>query len=190
MSESSESLQRALSAELGALLLARGWRVTAAESCTGGLLAGAITATAGSSAWFDVGIVSYSNAAKLTLLDVPAATLEGHGAVSEATARAMAMGALARSGADLAAAVTGVAGPGGGSKAKPVGTVCLAWALRGGAVLSVTRRFPGERAGIRGASVIAALEGLIEQARHGSAGREPGDGEGGAGGSFVEPPRS
>jgi nicotinamide-nucleotide amidase len=154
----------ALAAELGRALLARGWRVTVAESCTGGLVAGAITSVAGSSDWFDVGFVTYSNAAKTELLGVPEATLAVHGAVSEETARAMAAGALAKSGADLAAAVTGIAGPAGGTPSKPVGTVCFAWAAKGGSVESATRRFDGDRAAVRAAGVRFALEGLLGRA--------------------------
>jgi nicotinamide-nucleotide amidase len=155
----------ALAAELGRVLLARGWRVSVAESCTGGLVAGAITSVAGSSDWFDMGFVTYSNAAKIQLLGVPEAMLATHGAVSEETARAMATGALARSGADLAAAVTGIAGPSGGTPAKPVGTVCFAWAAKGGAVEATTRRFDGDRAAVRAASVNVVLEGLAQRAR-------------------------
>jgi len=155
----------ALADELGRALLARRWRVTVAESCTGGLLAGAITSVAGSSGWFDVGFVTYANAAKTSFLGVPDDVLDVHGAVSEATAQAMAAGALVRSGADLAAAVTGVAGPAGGAPGKPVGTVCFAWAAKGGAVESTTRRFGGDRAAVRQASVAFALEGLLERAR-------------------------
>jgi nicotinamide-nucleotide amidase len=158
----------ALSAELGSLLVARAWRVTAAESCTGGLVAGAITATAGSSAWFDQSFVTYSNAAKARQLDVPEALLAAHGAVSEPVARAMASASLARAGADLSVAVTGIAGPGGGSPDKPVGTVCFAWAIRDTPVASTTHRFRGDRAAIRRVSVVVALEGLIERARGGA----------------------
>lgn len=165
----SDPLLQALSAELGALLVARGWRVTAAESCTGGLVAGAITATAGSSSWFEQSFVTYSNAAKAHELDVPEALLAAHGAVSEPVARAMASGSLVRAGADLSVAVTGIAGPGGGAPGKPVGTVCFAWALRDAAVASTTHRFDGDRAAVRHASVVVALEGLIERARLGPA---------------------
>jgi nicotinamide-nucleotide amidase len=154
----------ALAAELGRALLAHGRRVTVAESCTGGLVAGAITSVAGSSDWFDVGYVTYSNAAKVALLGVPEPVLAAHGAVSEETARAMAAGALAKSGADLAAAVTGIAGPAGGTPAKPVGTVCFAWAAKGGAVESATRHFDGDRAAVRAASVRCALDGLVARA--------------------------
>lgn len=155
----------ALAARLGALALARGAVLATAESCTGGLVAGAITSVAGSSAWFDRGFVTYSNAAKTALLGVPAAVIERDGAVSEATARAMVAGALAGSDATLAVAVTGIAGPGGGTAAKPVGTVCFAWAVRGGAVETTTRRFPGDRAAVRRASVAAALAGLVRRLR-------------------------
>ena len=161
----SDALLVALSAELGALLSARRWRATTAESCTGGMVAAAITATAGSSGWFDVGFVSYSNAAKESLLGVSPATLARDGAVSEATAVAMAEGALARSGADLAVGVTGIAGPSGGSAQKPVGMVCLAWAATGQPTRAAIRQFEGGRAQIRAASAVAALEGMIEMAR-------------------------
>ena len=111
-------------------LLARHWMMATAESCTGGLIAAACTDLAGSSAWFERGLVTYSNEAKTELLGVPAELIAQHGAVSEAVARAMAAGALARSQAQVAVAVTGVAGPGGGSASKPVGTVWLAWRSR------------------------------------------------------------
>jgi nicotinamide-nucleotide amidase len=150
-----------LATRLGALLEARGWRVSTAESCTGGLVAGAITDVAGSSAWFERGYVTYSNAAKTDMLAVRVETLAAHGAVSEETAREMVAGALARSPADVAVAVTGIAGPSGGSPHKPVGLVCFAWARRGGAIGAATRRFPGDRAAVREAAVIAALDGLI-----------------------------
>jgi nicotinamide-nucleotide amidase len=152
-----------LATRLGGLLEARGWRVSTAESCTGGLVAGAITDVAGSSAWFERGFVTYSNEAKMEMLGVRTETLAAHGAVSEATAREMALGALARSGSDLVAAVTGIAGPSGGSAEKPVGLVCFAWARRGGATLACTRQFAGGRAAVREAAVATALDGLIEQ---------------------------
>lgn len=150
-----------LAEALGTALAARGWRIATAESCTGGLVAGAITAIAGSSAWFDRGFVTYTNDSKIEALGVPATLIAREGAVSEAVARAMAEGALARSLADLVVAVTGIAGPGGGSAAKPVGTVCFAWGRRGGAVEAVTRRLDGDRAAVRSQSVVVALEGLI-----------------------------
>jgi nicotinamide-nucleotide amidase len=132
-----------------------------AESCTGGLVAAAITDVAGSSSWFDRGFVTYTNEAKQELLGVSPQVLREHGAVSEATARAMAEGALARSAGHLAVAVTGIAGPGGGSAEKPVGTVCFAWAGKGLPTTAITRHFPGGRADVRRAAVVAALEGLI-----------------------------
>ena len=153
-----------LALRLGAALRARQWTVAAAESCTGGLIAAAITDIAGSSDWFDRGFVTYSNEAKRQMLGVRAETLAAHGAVSEATAREMAMGALARSGASIAVAVTGIAGPAGGTPDKPVGLVFFAWAKRGGAVEARSERFPGDRAAVRAATVLRALEGLIERA--------------------------
>ena len=147
---------------LGEALQARGWLCATAESCTGGLVAGAITAIAGSSAWFDRGFVTYSNEAKVELLFVPPELLASDGAVSEATARAMAAGALAASHAHVAVAVTGIAGPGGAMPGKPVGTVCFAWAARDGSMRAETRRLPGDRAAVRAASVRIALAGLRE----------------------------
>lgn len=159
--------QRASAVELaevlGALCQYRGWRVTAAESCTGGGVAQAITAIAGSSAWFDMAFVSYSNAAKTQLLGVDADTLQRYGAVSEQTALAMALGARLRAAAHLAVAVSGVAGPSGGSAEKPVGAVCFAWAAPQGA-FTATHRFAGDRAAVREQSVITALTGLISLA--------------------------
>jgi len=154
-----------LAANLGAALSERKWTVATAESCTGGLVAGAITDIAGSSGWFDRGFVTYSNEAKIELLGVRDATLARFGAVSEQTAREMLAGALARSRADLAVAVTGIAGPGGGTKEKPVGLVWLAWGVRELPADAVAHRFPGDRAAVRGASVSAALAGLLERAR-------------------------
>ena len=151
----------ALAAELGVRLGERNALCATAESCTGGLVAGAVTAIAGSSGWFDRGWVTYSNEAKMEALGVPEITLERHGAVSEATARAMAEGAVARSRASIAVAVTGVAGPGGGSPEKPVGMVCFAWATSGAATVAATHHFPGDRQAVREASVVVALEGLI-----------------------------
>ena len=148
---------------LGKALQRRGLRVATAESCTGGLIAGAITDVAGSSGWFDRGFVTYSNDAKIGMLGVRAETLAAQGAVSEATAAEMATGALARSEADLAVAVTGIAGPDGGSPAKPVGTVCFAWAQRDGPIATETQHFPGDRAAVRRATVDVALQGLIDR---------------------------
>ena len=155
----------ALAAALGRALVARQRRVATAESCTGGLAAGAITAIAGSSAWFDRGFVTYTNEAKCELLGVPAALIAREGAVSEAVARAMADGTLARSRADLVVAVTGIAGPGGGSPAKPVGTVCFAWAIAGQETRTATRHFAGDRTAVRRQSVEFALRTLLDVIR-------------------------
>lgn len=152
-----------LAAELGAALLARGEWLAAAESCTGGWLAQSVTAVAGSSAWFDRGFVTYSNEAKMDMLGVPENTLARHGAVSEATARAMAQGALAHSRADWTVAITGVAGPSGGSPEKPVGTVCFAWAAKDGGCEAQTCHFAGDRAAVREQSVRHALRGLFQR---------------------------
>ena len=151
-----------LAADLGARLLALRGVVTAAESCTGGLVAGAITAIAGSSDWFDRGFVTYSNESKRELLGVDEATLREHGAVSEPTAIAMAEGALKRSHATLSVAITGIAGPGGATPSKPVGTVCFAWARQGRPTVSVTHNLAGDRSEVRHASVAIALRGLID----------------------------
>jgi nicotinamide-nucleotide amidase len=152
----------ALAESLGKKLREKGALLVTAESCTGGWAAEAVTAVAGSSEWFERGFVTYSNAAKEEMLGVKRQTLERHGAVSEETAREMALGALARSRGSLALAITGIAGPGGGSPAKPVGTVCFAWA-RGGAVRSETRHFGGDREAVRRQSVEHALAGALAQ---------------------------
>lgn len=146
--------------DVAARLQARGWRLATAESCTGGLIAAACTELAGSSLWFERGVVSYSNEAKTALLDVAPALIEAHGAVSEPVALAMAQGLLARSQADVVVAVTGVAGPTGGSTLKPVGTVWFAWATAAGAHAEV-RVFPGDRAAVRGSTVRHALAGVL-----------------------------
>jgi len=143
-------------------LAARGALLATAESCTGGWAAQALTALAGSSSWFERGFVTYSNAAKEEMLGVRAETLARHGAVSEEAAREMALGALSRSRAGVAFAITGIAGPSGGSAAKPVGTICLAWALRGGAPRSETRHFAGDREAVRRQAVERALAGVLE----------------------------
>jgi nicotinamide-nucleotide amidase len=150
--------------ELAAQLLRRGWWLSCAESCTGGGIAAALTDVAGSSAWFDRGFVTYSNAAKQEMLGVSADTLANFGAVSRETAVEMATGALASSGTQLSVAVTGIAGPGGGSEDKPVGTVWIAWASEGG-VSAVCELFTGDRSEVRAATVDAALLGLLERAR-------------------------
>jgi nicotinamide-nucleotide amidase len=155
----------ALAAEVGRVLLARRFRVATAESCTGGLVAGAITAIAGSSEWFERGFVTYSNEAKHELLGVSVALIDAEGAVSEAVAKAMAEGARSRARAECALSVTGVAGPGGGSAAKPVGMVCFGWVADGVPAHVATRRFDGDRAAIRAQSVAAALQGLLDVIR-------------------------
>lgn len=146
--------------QLSALLLERRLMLATAESCTGGLIAAACTDLAGSSNWFERGFVTYSNAAKTSMLGVDAALVETHGAVSEPVARAMAQGALQHSLAQVAVAVTGVAGPSGGSIDKPVGTVWLAWALPSG-VYAQRQQFTGDRAAVRGATVQHALAHLL-----------------------------
>ena len=147
---------------LAEALRARGWRIATAESCTGGLAAAACTMVAGSSDWFERGWVSYSNAAKTELLGVPAALIAAHGAVSEPVARAMARGAVAHARAQVAVAVTGVAGPGGGSADKPVGTVWFGWQLPG-RTETECRRFDGDRAAVRAQTVAHALAGLVRR---------------------------
>ena len=154
----------ALSVALGQALAARGWMLATAESCTGGWIAEAVTATAGSSGWFDRGFVTYSNAAKVDMLGVSPATLATHGAVSEQTVCEMAAGALAHSRAQLAVAVSGVAGPSGGSVDKPVGMVCVAWAQSGETPQAVTLHFDGDRQAVRLQTVEHALHGLIRLA--------------------------
>jgi nicotinamide-nucleotide amidase len=149
-----------LAKRLGARLKRANETLATAESCTGGWVAQVVTSMAGSSAWFERGFVTYSNAAKQELLGVHAETLRTHGAVSEETAREMARGALERSQGTIAVSITGVAGPAGGTAEKPVGTVCFAWA-RVGEVRSETRRFAGDRDSIRRQSVIHALEGVM-----------------------------
>ena len=152
-------------ADLLARLRARGMQVALAESCTGGLIAAALTHIAGSSDVVDRGFVTYSNAAKTELLGVPAELIAAEGAVSEAVAARMALGALERSAANVAVSVTGVAGPGGGSVAKPVGTVCFGVVLRGGAVWTERRVFPGDRVAVRLATVRHAFALTLEATR-------------------------
>lgn len=162
--QTSDAALTALAVELGQVLSAAGRRLALAESCTGGWIAKVVTDVAGSSGWFDCGIVSYSNTAKTKLLGVPSALLEQHGAVSEPVARAMAEGALKRTGADVAVAVSGIAGPGGGSAEKPVGTVCFGWTHRGSATITDTVVFAGDREMVRRQTVAHALKGLLKVA--------------------------
>lgn len=151
-----------LAREVGDLLRARGWMLATAESCTGGWAGQVLTAIPGSSAWYERGFITYANAAKVELLGVPAETLAGFGAVSEETARAMAHGALVRCPVHAALAISGIAGPGGGTPQKPVGMVCYGWALNDGTLMSSTCRLDGDREEIRSRAVAAALRGLIE----------------------------
>lgn len=150
-----------LVSELASALTARGWMLATAESCTGGLIAAACTELAGSSAWFDRGVVVYSYEAKTDLLGVPSPMILQHGAVSEAVALSMVEGVLARSSADVAVAVTGVAGPGGGTTDKPVGTVWLAWARRGQPAQAECCWWPGDRAEVRAQTTQRALQGVL-----------------------------
>ena len=147
-------------AELADLLLERGWMLATAESCTGGLIAAACTDLAGSSRWFERGFVTYSNEAKTESLGVDAALIQAHGAVSEKVARALAFGAVRHSRAQVSVAVTGVAGPGGGSVDKPVGTVWFGFSVDG-RLSSETVRFDGDRQAVRLATVRHALVRLI-----------------------------
>ena len=148
---------------LARALVARGATMAAAESCTGGLVAAACTARPGSSAWFERGVVTYSNAAKTELLGVAEALIVAHGAVSAEVAQAMAEGVIARTPATFAVAVTGIAGPDGGTAAKPVGTVWIATCARGEAADAVLLQASGDRAAVRAQSVVRALERLLER---------------------------
>ena len=152
----------ALVERLATALKARRQFMATAESCTGGLIAGACTEVSGSSDWFERGFVTYSNAAKCELLGVPAALIEAHGAVSEPVARAMAAGAVANAHAHWSVAVTGIAGPTGGSAEKPVGTVWFGWATPEG-VFTERQQFAGDRAAVRRATVAHALAGLLQR---------------------------
>jgi len=160
-----------LAAKLGRLLKRRRMTVTTAESCTGGLVAGAITSTSGSSDWFGEGFVTYSNDAKRASLGVTSRLLAAHGAVSEPVAEAMVQGALKRTIADVAVAITGIAGPTGGSPEKPVGTVWFAWGERDGAIRTLRCHFDGNRRAVRDQSVAVALKGLIRMVKSSSPSR-------------------
>lgn len=151
-----------LARDVGAALRARGMLLATVESCTGGGVAQAVTDVAGSSQWFERGFVTYSNRSKQELVGVPAAVLAEHGAVSAPTARAMALGGLAYSQAHVSVAITGIAGPGGATPGKPVGTVFIAWAQRDGDSCVEHHRFDGDRAAVRHQSVARALSGLLE----------------------------
>src|SRR4051794_32023978 len=160
-----DSLPTALAADLaaacGPLLVARGWRLAVAESCTGGRLGDCVTNLAGSSAWFIGGIIAYADGVKIALLGVPPDLLQAHGAVSAPVAAAMATGARTRTGAEVALSITGITGPGGGSPEKPVGTVYIGRATPSG-VTTIHRRWPGDRNANKQASVTAALQLLYD----------------------------
>lgn len=153
---------QALAERIGARLTARGWTLATAESCTGGGIASACTDIAGSSGWFVAGLVTYTEAMKQRLLGVPADLLSRHGAVSEPVARAMAEGALRVADADLALAVTGIAGPGGGEVLQPVGTVWFAWAQRDATTFAAVEYFQGSRSAVRRAAVGRSLKGALD----------------------------
>jgi nicotinamide-nucleotide amidase len=148
--------------QVGAALKAHGMMLATAESCTGGGVAQAVTDLSGSSAWFERGFVTYANVAKVEMLGVRQSTLDAHGAVSEATVREMAAGALAHSHAHIALAVSGIAGPTGGSAEKPVGTVWFGWAVRDGEVHARLHLLLGNRAAVREKSVEIALQGVLD----------------------------
>jgi nicotinamide-nucleotide amidase len=160
-SEKRATLYR-LAEQVGAALTKRKLMLATAESCTGGWIAEAVTMVPGSSDWFERGFVTYTYISKREMLGVKESTLGKHGAVAEEVVREMAQGALARSHAQVAVAVSGIAGPGGGTPGKPVGTVCFAWAMKnGGALRSETRRYSGDREAVRRRSVEHALEGVL-----------------------------
>lgn len=155
-----------LARRVGEVLKSRERMMVTAESCTGGWISAAVTAIAGSSAWFERGFVTYTYISKREMLGVKAETLEAHGAVSEACVREMAAGALRNSHAQVAVAVSGTAGPSGGTPAKPVGTVCFGWALAGEAPSTETRHFEGDREAVRRQAVTHALEGVLRRLAH------------------------
>lgn len=151
--------------QLADALQTKGWMLATAESCTGGWIAKVCTDMAGSSVWFERGFVTYSNAAKQDMLDVQAATLANNGAVSEAVTAEMAAGALSHSHAQVAVSVSGIAGPGGGTPTKPVGTVCFGWAMENGTTRTETCHFDGDREAVRQQSVEHALRILLQMTR-------------------------
>jgi nicotinamide-nucleotide amidase len=151
-----------LAETVGRALAQRGLMLVTAESCTGGWIGKVLTDVSGSSSWFERGFVTYSNESKRELIGVSAATLERYGAVSEATVREMAEGALARSRAHVSVAVSGVAGPTGGTAEKPVGTVCFAWSGTSAPTVTATEHFSGDREAVRRQSVVRALSGVLE----------------------------
>ena len=151
-----------LAEQVGAALKSRGLLLASAESCTGGWVGAAVTSIAGSSQWFDRGFITYTNESKQEMLGVSEKTLSEYGAVSEQTVREMVAGALKHSHAQVALAISGIAGPGGATSTKPVGMVCIAWALRSGAARSQTFHFSGDRNAVRRQAVVAALQGALE----------------------------
>jgi nicotinamide-nucleotide amidase len=151
-----------LAEQAGAALKARGWMLASAESCTGGWVGEVVTAVPGSSHWYDRGFITYTNEAKQEMLGVAAETLARFGAVSEQTVCEMVAGALKHSRAQVALAISGIAGPGGGSLEKHVGTVCLAWGVKDGPVEAQTRHFSGDRQQVRAQAVAAALQGVLD----------------------------
>ncbi len=151
-----------LAAKVGAALKAHSLMLVTAESCTGGWIGEAVTAIPGSSEWYERGFITYTNTAKREMLGVAAATLDKFGAVSAETVKEMVTGALAHSHAQIAVSVSGVAGPTGGTPAKPVGTVCIAWQRAGGAAIAETHRFDGDREAVRRQSVERALAGILQ----------------------------
>ena len=148
--------------QVGATLKAHGMMLGTAESCTGGWVGEVVTSVAGSSHWYDRGFITYTNESKQEMLGVSASTLAEYGAVSEQTVREMAAGALKHSHAHITLAISGIAGPGGGTPNKPVGTVCMAWATRSGGGLSKTFHFQGDRAEVRRQAVVAALLKVLQ----------------------------
>jgi nicotinamide-nucleotide amidase len=150
-----------LAGQVGYALKSHGLMLVTAESCTGGGVAQAITDVAGSSSWFERGFITYSNLSKQQMLGVAEATLEQHGAVSEATVREMVAGALANSAAQVALAVSGIAGPDGGTQDKPVGTVWFSWGIKSGETYAQRHHFFGNRAEVRAQAVSIALQGVI-----------------------------
>ena len=150
-----------LAERVGMALKAKGIMLATAESCTGGWIAQAVTAVPGSSEWFERGFVTYTYISKREMLGVKAATLEAHGAVSEQTVREMTAGALERSHAQVAVSISGTAGPSGGTPQKPVGTVCIGWGAKDGALQSATKHFDGAREAVRRQAVVFALERVL-----------------------------
>jgi nicotinamide-nucleotide amidase len=161
-----------LAEKVGRVLKQRAMMLATAESCTGGWVGEAVTAVPGSSLWFDRGFITYTNEAKQEMLGVASATLEQHGAVSERTVLEMVSGTLNNSRAQVALAISGIAGPSGGTPEKPVGTVCFAWGFANGAVTSERRQFAGDRSEVRRQAVEHGLQGLLERLKGGCDGQD------------------